>query len=325
MEYDFKKGENMNSDKLSQAVKLIKLGKKKDALPLLIEIIRDNPDDANAWSWLYACVDTNEQKKYCLEQVLRINPNNQKIRDALDKLNNQIKPTSMLNSQISQKIIGTQQEPEPNSVPRNNTPSLPKNTKMNLKGWLFGIGIILCIAIVFMGSMAKKYGGLNQIPFTIFVTMTPTKIPYPSEMKQMIPKLETWQTNINDYMNNNATYLGDYQTFVSFGETMGRSWIIEVANQDKQNIDNLIHSSVQLSDQGKTILDTMQLITPPEEIAAAHTVIIQCMQERIATLEEINIGLSNLTPIGSDHSFVGPECYSFDAAVEKVVNYVDQK
>ena len=84
----------MVSEKLSYAIQLIKAGNKQAALPILKEIIQTEPGNENAWLWLYSCVDRPEQKKYCLQQALKINPSNQNARQALSKLSGQVQTTS---------------------------------------------------------------------------------------------------------------------------------------------------------------------------------------------------------------------------------------
>jgi tetratricopeptide (TPR) repeat protein len=76
----------MTSEKLSNAVQLIKSGNKQAAQPILEEFVQENPNDENAWLWLYVCVDEVEDKKYCLQRALEINPDNQPAHNALRKL-----------------------------------------------------------------------------------------------------------------------------------------------------------------------------------------------------------------------------------------------
>jgi hypothetical protein len=76
----------MTTDKLTQAVQMIKAGNKPAALPLLKQVIQAEPNNELAWHWLYSCVDDVSQKKYCLQKVLEINPNNANARSALEKL-----------------------------------------------------------------------------------------------------------------------------------------------------------------------------------------------------------------------------------------------
>lgn len=76
----------MTSERLGQAITLIKAGDKQAALPILKEVLQANPQDENAWLWLYSCVDDVEQKKACLQKALQINPHNLHAHTALRKL-----------------------------------------------------------------------------------------------------------------------------------------------------------------------------------------------------------------------------------------------
>ena len=71
---------------LSQAYAQIKAGEKAAARDLLRAYIAKNPNDEQAWSLLYYCLERPEQKRACLERVLEINPDNAKARQALDRL-----------------------------------------------------------------------------------------------------------------------------------------------------------------------------------------------------------------------------------------------
>jgi len=76
----------MTTEKLNQAVQLIKAGNKQAALPFLKQVIQSEPNNESAWLWLYSCLDDTSQKKYCLQKVLEINPDNTDARNALEKL-----------------------------------------------------------------------------------------------------------------------------------------------------------------------------------------------------------------------------------------------
>jgi tetratricopeptide (TPR) repeat protein len=92
----FIEGENVTSEKLLQAVQLIKSGNKAAALSILKEIVQAEPNNENAWLWLYSCIENVEQKKYCLRQAIKINPNNQNAYNALSKLESSISATPQL-------------------------------------------------------------------------------------------------------------------------------------------------------------------------------------------------------------------------------------
>ncbi len=74
------------SDKLQQAITLIKLGDKQNGGRLLAEILKAEPRNETAWLWMSSIVDNDEQRRYCLEQVLTIDPNNQLAKKGLAKL-----------------------------------------------------------------------------------------------------------------------------------------------------------------------------------------------------------------------------------------------
>lgn len=74
------------SEKLHHAVQLVKAGKKANAKPILIEIVRADPENKNAWVWLYFCTEKVGQKKYFLQQALRIDTENLNLQRELLKL-----------------------------------------------------------------------------------------------------------------------------------------------------------------------------------------------------------------------------------------------
>jgi hypothetical protein len=71
---------------LQQAIAAIKAGDKVAGRKLLVEFIRVNPRHENAVLWLSATTDDPAQKRKCFEQVLQINPDNQKAKAALARL-----------------------------------------------------------------------------------------------------------------------------------------------------------------------------------------------------------------------------------------------
>jgi hypothetical protein len=76
----------MPNELVTQSIAALKSGDKVKARQLLISAVKQNPNDEEAWSWLYQAVENNEQRIRCLQEVLRINPANDKARQALAKL-----------------------------------------------------------------------------------------------------------------------------------------------------------------------------------------------------------------------------------------------
>jgi hypothetical protein len=64
------------SEFTAAGVAAVKAGNLAAARVTLAEALSANRDDATAWLWLSATVEATEEKRYCLQQVLRIAPNN---------------------------------------------------------------------------------------------------------------------------------------------------------------------------------------------------------------------------------------------------------
>lgn len=74
------------ADKLGQAIKFIKSGDRAYGKNLLTEILETDPENETAWLWMSAVVDTDGQRRECLKEVLKFNPNNQAAKRGLEKL-----------------------------------------------------------------------------------------------------------------------------------------------------------------------------------------------------------------------------------------------
>lgn len=142
----------MDSEKLSYATQLIKSGNKQAALPILKEIIQADPNNENAWLWLYSCVDRPEQKKHCLQQALKINPSNQNARQALDKLN----------GQVSNPI------PTISPKPRQTTHINPKSKEKKGSSFWYKIGLFSFVGGSGLGILAAALNLPSDSPLFMF-------------------------------------------------------------------------------------------------------------------------------------------------------------
>lgn len=178
----------MITEKLYEAIQLIKAGNKQAAIPLLKDVLQTNPKDENAWLWMYTCVSKLEEKKFCLQKALEINPENQQARKALEKLN-----ASML-------APNTPEQTSPVSTPTAPAPQTPP--QQNRSGWVLAFGLImilLCVSalgIYFLlqgRNMAALAADIPLWPRTatftpsITPTRTITSTPTPSATRTMTP------------------------------------------------------------------------------------------------------------------------------------------
>src|SRR5512138_150218 len=74
------------SELLQKGLVQYETGDRRGAALHFVSLIRQDPNAEKAWWMLAACVDTQEQKRDCLERVLEINPWNEEARSALDQL-----------------------------------------------------------------------------------------------------------------------------------------------------------------------------------------------------------------------------------------------
>ncbi|MEW5867981.1 MAG: M14 family zinc carboxypeptidase [Chloroflexota bacterium] len=79
---------------LAQAVQAARSGDKRLAGQLLARLLRQEPDNAQAWLWMAACVSGRARKRRCLKQALAIQPDHPQARRALQRLSSQPRRTS---------------------------------------------------------------------------------------------------------------------------------------------------------------------------------------------------------------------------------------
>jgi hypothetical protein len=73
-------------DRLLDAIELVKADRREEARVLLRELIQQDADFEDAWLWMSVAVDSLDQSSICLDNVLRVNPNNMPAAGALYRL-----------------------------------------------------------------------------------------------------------------------------------------------------------------------------------------------------------------------------------------------
>ncbi len=74
-----------------QVDELIKSGREDEAREILIQLLKQNPADDEAWVWLASITADREKRQKCLEEALKHNPNNATAKRVLQKM---IAPTA---------------------------------------------------------------------------------------------------------------------------------------------------------------------------------------------------------------------------------------
>lgn len=79
-----------SADLFQQGVLALKAGNKDQAADLLIRVLQRDPNNEQAWLWLSGAVQSDDERRECLEHVLEINPHNQAAQRGLQKLGRSI-------------------------------------------------------------------------------------------------------------------------------------------------------------------------------------------------------------------------------------------
>lgn len=85
-------------DLLQQGIIAHKAGKRDEARKYFIAAIKQNRDNERAWQFMYNTANDDKEKLSCLQQILRINPQNEKAITLLNQLRN---PESNLQTPIN--------------------------------------------------------------------------------------------------------------------------------------------------------------------------------------------------------------------------------
>src|SRR5258708_16142780 len=116
---------------LNAGIQAAKNKRRAEARRLLEQVLEADDSNETAWMWFATVVDTPREKRICLENVLDINPNNQRAREALEKLG----PSTEEAPARSEAVAGLAARPtagaappphpQPSYTPRLHIPSLP--------------------------------------------------------------------------------------------------------------------------------------------------------------------------------------------------------
>lgn len=77
---------------LQQGVIAYKAGKRDEARKCFIAAIKQNRDNERAWQFMYNLANDDKERLSCLQQILRINPQNEKAQQLLDNLTDFVPP-----------------------------------------------------------------------------------------------------------------------------------------------------------------------------------------------------------------------------------------
>lgn len=73
-------------DRLMDAIDLVKDDRRKEAEQVLRQLINEDGNFEDAWLWMSVAVESLDQSSVCLDNVLRVNPENSDAAQALHRI-----------------------------------------------------------------------------------------------------------------------------------------------------------------------------------------------------------------------------------------------
>ena len=163
------------NDLLERGIAALKAGLKEEAHQLLSQVVEQDERNEMAWLWISGVVDTDTERRICLENVLAINPNNGIAKRGLERLGvaQRISPFSTVQplspgttgaaagGERPIQALAPEGEPDEASAPAETEPKEeegelesappPRRTIGRRPALLFGLGagllIVVCIGI----------------------------------------------------------------------------------------------------------------------------------------------------------------------------------
>ena len=146
-------------DLIKQGAAAAKAGDIDTARRLLVQAVKQSPDDEKAWGWLYNVCKNDQERIDCLTQIIRINPENQKAQEFLGNLKNEKNGSAINEKKTEDNLI------KPTSLNSTHSNSIKKSfteSTIGEKKLIFAlVGIVLLLICVI--SIAGVTSWVNQI------------------------------------------------------------------------------------------------------------------------------------------------------------------
>jgi hypothetical protein len=146
-------------DEVELGIKAYKEGRRDEARDIFTSVLKQNPENARAWAWMSNVVDSEKDRIYCLNQVLRFDPDNKKAQQLLDQL---------LVSPLSSTPSNTQ-TPSPSAVK-----AIRKNSSFTPTQLLILTGLVVTIFLLFGAALLNMFVKRNVVSIVPLPTSSVT-------------------------------------------------------------------------------------------------------------------------------------------------------
>lgn len=214
---------SQNPSEIDVALECIRAGDKKKAQQILIPIVKKEPDNARAWFVLSQVVETTERERYCLEEVLRVNPESQQAKRRLQEI---------VPSQLDMKVRPT-------------TTYTSESSKQRL--WLRWVvlGVTIFILVIFVSGIIYIDNARKEVEQQIVeAILTTPNAPLPSKTVPAVEDSLVGLGSTKDYWNVVHRFHDDQQGFVSYDQgkyvvsfsSDKRIWYLEIVWGDENAV-----------------------------------------------------------------------------------------
>ena len=342
-------------DLLKQGIAALNAGRKMEARGLLTQVVEQDEHNETAWLWLSGAVDTDEERRTCLENVLAINPNNGVAKRGLESLiaKEGVRPLKSVSPPMprAEPAATPREQPAqplakasaPDITQRKKRKAPPKRKKVTkqqtrlLIALAAGVSVFACVALA--GVWWAVDTGLLQLGpaaraavRVLAPTLTEEEI-YAQEMEPVQQKLQAWIDGPVAEWNTALTFQMEAPDMISaftgesnvtLGELLDLTLLMmaEIGYFDL-SLDAghpLIALPSAIADQGFEVLSEMESVTPPAQIRTAHNKVTNCVRYEI---DRSNAILSALTTGTFDDP--GPDqCKQLQLASAQVLEFIEE-
>jgi hypothetical protein len=267
-------------DLLKEGIAALNAGRKAKAHNLLMQVVQQDERNEMAWLWLSGAVDTDEERRICLENVLAINPNNGVARRGLDSLiaREGVRSLSTVSSpapSVEPAVIPHEQPIQPpaeTSAPvvtqrkKRKVPPRHKKATSKRKDLMIGLGVggvvLVCVALAGIWLI----GSLNTSP----------ERAYAAGARKSLELLERWMEGA----------VADWADAVWNFQLSRPSATLYNVDEISAKGSKAAELARQVVDEGFEVKAAFVALDPPPEMRATQQQIVDCIDSILSQAQK---------------------------------------
>ncbi len=287
-----------------RGVTAARAGQKRVAAGLLTRSVQLDPRNEGAWLWLSGVVDDPNQVAFCLNSVLTLNPNNERARRGLNWLQErnlvQADAAAAAATSTLPVVAAERQESQQRRKAREHGESWWVNwrqwrrdsRRVSLMWWTLPI-IMLTLALGLYYSIAVAVAESQQPPVLSELRVPPAALAPPPTVPEEEATAESTQIQ-TPILEGDTIAIRESQT-IAYLDSLGplrqelRNAVDDYRNSTSGPGAAMSHvtAAQELHTRIEEGYITIQTLTPPPELHAAHEEYIQGLELELAAIEDL--------------------------------------